>query len=141
MIFLLLLPAIIFPQYKEPKASGSYDVATATYTYTDNIRVDPYSKDGQKRFVNVQFWYPKNTNEKGPLILFSHGSYGVRISNESTYRNLASNGYIVCSLDHPYQSFFTQSIDGTTTLVNSSYIKLITDINKGVYDEKLILSL
>lgn len=91
--------------------------------------------------VNVEFWYPTNADASCPLILFSHGSYGIRSSNESTYRNLASNGYIVCSLDHPHHSFFTQALDGTITLVNPEFIQLTTDVNNGVYDDKTQIKL
>ena len=141
MILFLVLPSILFPQYKEPEVTGTYEVSTATYTYTDTNRIDPYSKTSKNRFVNVEFWYPKNADEPCPLVLFSHGSYGIRYSNESTYRNLASNGYIVCSLDHPYHSFFTQSEDGTITLVDSSVIQLTNDVNNDVYDEKTQIQL
>lgn len=140
-IFFLVLPSIIFPQYKEPEATGTYEVTTATYTYTDPNRLDPYADDGSNRFVNVEFWYPEDANESCPLILFSHGTYGLRISNESTYRNLASNGYIVCAFDHPHHSFYTKSTDGTVTLVDTSVIQLINDTNLGVYDAKTQIKL
>lgn len=131
----------LFPQYQEPEVSGSYEVATVSYTYTDVNRLDPYSDNGQHRLVNVEFWYPTNADASCPLILFSHGSYGIRSSNVSTYRNLASNGYIVCSLDHPHHSFFTQALDGTITLVNPEFIQLTTDVNNGVYDDKTQIKL
>ena len=141
MLIVLTLPSIIFPQYKAPKATGTYDISTATYTYTDTNRIDPYSNNGKYRFVNAEFWYPVNADQPCPLILFSHGTYGIRSTNESTYRNLASHGYIVCSMDFPYQSLFTKSEDGTITLVNPSVIKLINDINLDIYDAKTQIQL
>ena len=34
-----------------------------------------------------------------PVVLFSHGAFGYYQSNISTYMELASNGYVVISLD------------------------------------------
>lgn len=104
MIILLAIadmPAILMPQYKSIEATGQYVVATAAYTYTDQSRVETYTATGAKREVNVAFWYPENANGTYPLVVFSHGMFGVKMSNESLFRELASHGYVVCSIDHP----------------------------------------
>lgn len=129
-----LVPALVFPQYKLPKVTGEYEVATATYTYTDENRIEEFTDTGENRFVNVQFWYPNNADGTYPLLVFSHGAYGIKESNTSTYTELASNGYVVVSIDHPYHSFYTVSDDGTTTLVNAEYMQEINNSNtKGIY--------
>lgn len=133
LLVFVTLPAIIFPQYAPIIPKGEYEVATVTYTYVDENRMETYSDE--YRSVNVQFWYPENANEKYPLIIFSHGSYGIKESNYSTYMELASNGYVVCSIDHPYHSLYTKSEDGKIVFVDKGFVQYITDMNQGVYDE------
>ncbi|HWR22971.1 MAG TPA: acetylxylan esterase [Feifaniaceae bacterium] len=118
-----LLPAIVFPQYEHPPVTGQYGVATAEYTYADKTRIERYSAAGENREVNVAFWYPENTEGKFPLVVFSHGFCGVKNSNESAFMELASHGYVVCSIDHPYHSFFTVNAGGKVTTVDAGYMR------------------
>ena len=57
------------------------------------------------------------TNDTGfPLILFSHGLAGLRMQNSALFEHLASNGYIVASADHTFDSIFTVFPDGRVAL-------------------------
>ncbi|OCA84082.1 acetylhydrolase [Bacillus sp. FJAT-27225] len=135
-----LAPAVIFPEHRAPKITGDYEIATASYTYTDKNRIEEFSSKGENRFVNVEFWYPKQSEETYPLLVFSHGATGVKSSNTSTYKELASHGYVVVSIDHPYHSFFTRSEDGAVATIDSDYQREISNLNaeKEVYSrEKL----
>jgi dienelactone hydrolase/NADH:ubiquinone oxidoreductase subunit 6 (subunit J) len=123
IIFIVTLPAIIFPQYEKIKPTGEYQVATKTYTYTDTERAEIYTNIGENRKLNVELWYPKNAPGKYPLIVFSHGSFGIKTSNESLFNELASHGYVVCSIDHTYQCLFTTDEDGNTTWIDKSYMQ------------------
>ncbi|MFD2446994.1 dienelactone hydrolase family protein [Bacillus sp. CGMCC 1.16607] len=125
-----LAPAIVFPQHKSPKVTGEYEVATANYTYTDKNRIEEFTDKGDNRFVNVEFWYPKKADGKYPLLVFSHGATGIKTSNTSTYTELASHGYVVVSIDHPYHSFYTASEDGTKATINADYNSEISNLNK-----------
>lgn len=136
LIAIALLPALIFPQHKEVAATGDFDVTTKIYTYTDDSRTEEFTHSGEKRKVNIEFWYPQNAKKKYPLIVFSHGAFGIKVSNTTTFENLASNGYVVVSIDHPYHSLFTRDIDGNMTLADSSFMQEVEDVNNGVYDEK-----
>ncbi|MGV8979696.1 alpha/beta hydrolase family protein [Clostridium sp.] len=129
LIFTLTLPAIIFPKHSEVKPSGKYKVATVTYTYTDTKRVETYTDTGENRKLNVQLWYPENAKGTYPLIVFSHGGFGIKASNESLYNELASHGYVVCSIDHKYQCLYTKGEDGHTTLMDMGYMKEVTAEN------------
>jgi len=132
-----LTPAIIFPQHKAPKATGEYKVTTAAYTYIDKSRSEEFTDTGKNRFVNVEFWYPKQADESFPLLVFSHGAYGIKASNTSAYTELASHGYVVVSIDHPYHSFYTASDDGTMALINADYNREISNLNKeGIYTKE-----
>jgi dienelactone hydrolase len=124
LIFTLALPAIIFPQKKAVvAATGEYQVLTQTYTYADTNRIESYTETGKNRKLNVQLWYPDNIAETVPLIVFSHGGLGVKSSNESLYNELASHGYIVCSIDHTYHSFYSTGEDGNTTWIDLGYVQ------------------
>ncbi|WP_240035255.1 hypothetical protein [Neobacillus notoginsengisoli] len=57
-----LAPAVVFPQHKSPKLSGHYKVETAAYTYIDENRIEEFTDKGDNRFLNVEFWYPKNAD-------------------------------------------------------------------------------
>ncbi|MEY9974285.1 dienelactone hydrolase [Lysinibacillus sp. RC46] len=137
LIFVFVLsPVIIFPQYQSPKVTGEYEVATATDTYIDKSRIEEFSDKGDNRIVNVEFWYPKNADGTYPLLVFSHGAYGIKTSNSSTYTELASHGYIVVSIDHPYHSFYTRSEDGIVTMISPDFKNEVENTNKGLYSNE-----
>jgi len=122
IIFIVTVPSIIFPQYKEIKPTGEYEVATATYTYTDKNRIETYTSTKENRKLNVQMWYPKNVHGTYPLIVFSHGAFGIKTSNETLFNELASHGYVVCSIDHTYHSLYTTDDTGHTIHVDKGYM-------------------
>ncbi len=49
-----------------------------------------------------------------PIVLFSPGSSGVRTQNTAWAEELASHGYVVAALDHPYDSAAVVLSDGRT---------------------------
>ncbi len=122
LMFAATLPAIIFPQYNMVETSGEYQVATAAYAYTDMNRIETYTDTGEYRKLNVKMWYPGNAQGVYPLIVFSHGGISSKSSNESLYHELASNGYVVCSIDHTYHCLSTTDEDGHTTWIDNDYM-------------------
>jgi dienelactone hydrolase len=135
LVALAMLPAVIFPQYTPPRVTGSHQVATARFTYTDESRIETFSSSGEHREVNVEFWYPSDAVGRFPLVVFSHGALGLKVSNTSTFLELASNGYVVCSIDHPYDSVFTIDADGHLVTFDRTYLQQVVDVNNGVYSE------
>lgn len=124
LFFVFTFPAIAFPQNKVIiDVTGDYQILTKTYTYIDKSRVESYGNSEKNRKMNVQMWYPDSVGGKYPIIMFSHGGLGVKSSNESLYNELASHGYIVCSIDHTYHSFYTTDEDGDTTWVELGYMR------------------
>lgn len=125
LIFISVTPALIFPQYEPLPASGTYKVTTTRFTYTDESRIEQFTDNGRYRRVNVACWYPQNTDadETYPLIIFSHGGLGTETGNESLYLELASHGYVVCSVGHPYHALWTTSEDGHVTFVSMEYFQ------------------
>lgn len=138
LLVFAVVPSVLFPQFKDIEPSGNYSVATESYTLTDADRIETYSNDGSNRKITVQFWYPDgiSENKKYPLVIFSHGAFGFRGSNYSTFMELASNGYVVCSVDHTYQSFFSNQSDGETVIVNNDFINDAIAVQNGDYDDE-----
>ena len=130
------VPALIFPQYKLPYVSGEYSADTASYTFTDTDGIETFTNTGENRKLNVKFWYPKEANGKYPLIVFSHGAFGVKISNASTFMELASNGYVVCSIDHPFHAAGTVDTDGHLTIGSGEFRQEVMNANSDTYSEK-----
>ena len=141
LVMLVLTPALVFPQTTQLKPTGDYDCETVSYTWTDKNRVETFRDDGSNRKVTVQFWYPKTeTDETFPLVVFSHGAFGYRMSNLSTFEELASHGYVVCSIDHPYHAFFTKQTDGEIIPANREFIQAVLSANGEGADEAEIFS-
>lgn len=130
----VLIPAFLFPQFEAPKRTGKFEVATMQDTFTSDTITDYFT--GGNRQVNVGFWYPENADGKYPLVVFSHGAFGIKDSNESAYEELASHGYVVCSIDHPGHSFYTKSEDGQIVLANKTYMNEVMYSNEDAYYTK-----
>lgn len=122
-----LAPAFIFKDYKGRPLTGSYEVAESEAILIDHSRVESFEDDGSYREVPVHFYYPENVQDikehSLPLVIFSHGAFGYYQSNTSTYMELASHGYVVVSLDHPYHSFFTKDSEGKTIIANPEFFQ------------------
>lgn len=65
---------------------------------------------------------------------FRIGAFGFRGSNYSTFMELASNGYVVCSIDHTYQSFFTMQTDGKVSIVDQGFLNDAIAVQSDDYD-------
>ena len=142
LLAVCILPGIIFPQFKPVSPTGSYATDTISVTLVDESRTESFSQTGEKRKLTVQFWYPvaEDDSDTFPLVVFSHGSFGYRGTNLSTFEDLASNGYVVCSIDHSYHAFFASHMDGSTTLVNTEFLNSAVDITNEKYDEQTTYS-
>ncbi|WP_180270832.1 alpha/beta hydrolase family protein [Sporanaerobium hydrogeniformans] len=135
LLLFILMPAWLFPENSELRPTGNYGTKTVTYTWTDKIRDETFTPEKDNRKITVQFWYPtkdKQSNQKAegkfPLIIFSHGAFGIRASNTSTYQELASHGYVVCSIDHTYHALFTKQTDGKVIPCDQGFMKEVNDL-------------
>ncbi len=129
-----LLKAWIFPPFEEPVGSGEHAVQMQVYTWEDESRVETYTDTGENRALTVNIWYPE-TEGKYPLVVFSHGAFGVIESNYSTYVELASHGYVVASIGHPYHAMFVEDVNGKKTYVDMDFLKQVYADN-GEYSEE-----
>lgn len=125
LIFLLTSALLLFPPYHPLTPTGPHLVESVKYTYTDKNRIEEFSTSGEPRKVNVAFWYPQNSasHETYPLVMFSHGGLGTENGSESLFLQLASHGYVVGSIGHPYHAIWTKAEDGHVTLVNMDYFQ------------------
>lgn len=141
LLFLALIPAFLFSGYDGLETTGEYDVKLAQAILVDDSRVETFEQDGSKREVPVCLYYPDTESGNFPLVLFSHGAFGYYQSNTSTYMELASHGYVVVSLDHPYHSFFTKDTEGRTILVDKGFLEEVQKVNTDSVPEEEILAL
>ncbi|MBR1798090.1 MAG: dienelactone hydrolase family protein [Clostridiales bacterium] len=125
LIASIALPAILFTDYQGRPTTGPYEVKQCQAILIDSARQDIFENDGSSREVPVYFYYPEGVTEEDslPLVIFSHGAFGYYQSNTSTYMELASNGYVVVSLDHPHHSFYTHDTSGKTVIVDREFIQ------------------
>lgn len=131
---------ILFPGYNGLPVTGQYEVNTAEDIWVDESRLEEFENDGSHREVPVHFYYPdvEGAENEFPLIVFSHGAFGYYQSNSSTYFELASKGYVVVSLDHPYHSFYTRDTDGKLITVNPDFMQDCLDASNEVISEEEI---
>jgi predicted dienelactone hydrolase len=140
LIICVLVPTLVIPFKSLPAPTGNFNVGTVTCDFTDENRVETFSaEEGELRKIAVQFWYPADktgaefqddisgapistSQQNYPVLIFSHGAFGVRMSNASTFRELASHGYIVASIDHTYQAFYTAFEDGNSIPVSTEFL-------------------
>ena len=126
LITVNMLPAFLFADYHGRPLTGEYEVKEDQMIMVDESRTEMFENDRSYREVPVHFYYPDAPDKEShsmPLVIFSHGAFGYYQSNASTYMELASHGYVVASLDHPYHSFFTYDTDGKLVTVDPGFLQ------------------
>ncbi len=133
------LPAFLFTDYEGRPVTGPYTVAQCNCILVDKNRIETFENDGSNREVPVYFFAPKEAKdgENFPLVIFSHGAFGYYESNASSYLELASNGYVVVSMEHPYHSFFTKDTEGKTVTVDGDFFSSCMNANGDMTEEKI----
>ncbi len=121
----LAIKVVLFPELKSIETTGEYAFASVTFQLNDTARLETYADDGSCRKLSVVAYYPDSeavVQNSCPLVVFSHGGISHKNSNVSLYKELASHGYVVVSIDHTYQSLYT-TIDGKKVWIDSGYMK------------------
>lgn len=125
VIVLILCTVILFPNLKSIQTTGEYAYTFCMLELTDKSRIEEHKTDGSYRKISVLVYYPSDSkvaSNSCPLIIFSHGGISTKKSNLSLYKELASHGYIVASVDHTYHALYTE-IDGKTICIDYEYFK------------------
>ncbi len=134
LMAIVMIPKLLFPAYEEPVVTGMHQVQEELYTWQDESRVETFTDTGEKRALTVKFWYPKDEGSY-PLVVFSHGAFGVIDSNYSTFTELASHGYVVASIAHPYHAMFVEDAAGKLTIADMDFVQQVYG-NNGEYSEE-----
>ena len=89
---------------------AAYSVKAAKLTIIDRARPTPalggYEGD-DKRELNGVVWFPAGESKAHPLLVLSHGFGGYHRDSTHLAKYLASNGYVVASVDFPLSSMRT----------------------------------
>ncbi|MDO5014963.1 MAG: hypothetical protein Q4E28_03310 [Clostridia bacterium] len=133
IVFVLFIASkLVFPLLDMPEPTGTNKVKTDMVYYVNETKYSDMATDGNAREIPIYVYYPENLKDgEHPLLIFSHGSFGIGSSNETLYSELASRGYVVMSLSHPHHSFFTKLSSGKTVFVDSTFFKEVVS-SKGV---------
>ena len=113
------IPAkVYYPAAKEsvkdlPKARylSKEMIAMIKKQYMMPVKYEKVEQDGSNRsecYENAPFI----EGERFPLILFNHGSGSFREAHSYLFCELASHGYVVVSIGHPYEGMLTELDDG-----------------------------
>lgn len=125
-LVLMTLAVLLFPDLYSVKTTGEYSFKSLVLEVTDNTRKEEFDKKDSYRSLSLLVYYPDITEDKAcPLVVFSHGGISTKTSNISLYKELASHGYVVVSIDHTYHSIST-SINGKKISIDQGYLKEIT---------------
>lgn len=91
-------------QLAEPVATGTYGVATDSFTFVDDERVTPAFgtlAEQPTRTIVTDVWYPDGVDGPFPLIVFNHGQQGEPQQYAPAFETWASAGYVVAAPRHP----------------------------------------
>lgn len=133
---------VLIPVHPIVATTGEYGVVKSDEYFNYPINNEQVETSNGTREVPVTVWHPETVEDmNGKLILFSHGSFGVADSNESLFNELASHGYVVVSLSHPYHSFTTTLEDGTDISVDMDYLQEVMGTQGSEDLEKTLMDL
>ena len=133
-ITIIAFAVVLFPDLRNTKTTGEYSYASCTLELTDTSRIENYKSDDSFRKLSVLIFYPDESNiERNtcPLIVFSHGGISTKTSNLSLYKELASHGYVVVSIDHTYQAISTR-MEGKKIYIDPEYMKELNTENSNL---------
>lgn len=113
-----------YPAQKSPAGSQraqylgrtEHEARTVSDALAREVGLPGFLVDGVPRAHTHSVFHAPVARNGGrfPVVLFSPGSGGVRTQNTAWAEELASNGYLVAALDHPYDSAAVVLTDGRT---------------------------
>ena len=119
------LGKFLFPFIPAFEPTGPFPVKTSWVYLKHSTQYPNFATNADnEREIPILVWQPDQKDLKNlPLIIFSHGSFGTPQSNESTFLELASRGYVVASLAHPHHSFKAELSSGESIDVDWSFVQ------------------
>ncbi|KAJ5119488.1 hypothetical protein N7448_010157 [Penicillium atrosanguineum] len=151
-----------------PAPTGPYDVFYNTAKMIDNTRLDPFDPKHGKHYLpaataqyysNLYSTYglpngsfqsiylqtcpepPKEHHNQFPVVVFSPALGTTRLFYSAIAQSVASAGYIVVSVDHPFDTEFLEFPDGTiVTAANISDEQIPLDVDTRARDIMFVLN-
>ncbi|TVP94558.1 MAG: alpha/beta hydrolase [Acholeplasmatales bacterium] len=118
---LVFSPFVVFPKYAPLPATGPYAVSVIAYSILDPVSHEAFTHRHEQRDIMVYCYYPQGALEDKPLILYSHGGISTPLSNESLLLEIASHGYVACTVSHPFHTLRAQSSTGKSIRMDTGY--------------------
>lgn len=116
----------LIPLNPGPEPTGELDVLSDMVYYRYKSDIEEMLTHGDEREIPVKVWYPKGAKANElPLLIYSPGSFGPENANQTLFLELASRGYMVMSINHPYHSFSSKLSDGKTINMDFDFIKSV----------------
>ena len=98
--------------------SLSAEIGTFWYSHLSNVKTNSYR--------NATISSDESTY---PVLIYSHSFVGLNTENTMLFEELASQGYIVLSVAHPYESVILLFPDGEQIYTDYEYINQLYDSN------------
>ena len=114
---------VYYPVYKdsvEGLSKPEYMSKNIALGLKTGMRIPIKYKEHDENGDNISDCYlnaPRIEGRKFPLVIFNHGLGGYRESNSFMCLEIASHGYVVISLSHPYDSCCAEFDDGTFVMM------------------------
>lgn len=128
LIIAIGLP-VIFPAMPDP--TGTHKVNVTSYEWVDASRHETFSTNpADLRDLMVTVWYPADisTSTSGnifPVLVFSHG-WGMDVHAYSVeMEDIASHGYVIFGIDHPYEADEVRYPDGRVVRLSTDLLNAL----------------
>ncbi|MPW26343.1 hypothetical protein GC105_11140 [Alkalibaculum sp. M08DMB] len=138
----LAVAKVLFPGLSAIKTTGPFSFDSVVVQINDNSRLEAFLNDGSIRKLSLKVYYPTDKSierNSCPLVVFSHGGISVKTSNASLFEELASHGFVVASIAHPYHALYA-SIDGKKVWIDRDYFQELNmeDSNKDIANSYML---
>lgn len=137
MLSLALVPTFLyfalFPPFANIASEYAKEVNSELIYLKHPTSYTNYETEPGLREVPIRIWSPKTQTDAAlPVFLFSPGSFGIDLSNLHLFESLASEGYLVMSLSHPYHSFSAKLSDGRDISTDWNFLADVLNQNRGL---------
>jgi len=146
LVMIAIVLPLLFPTFPLPEPTGAYAVGSASFEWVDESRPESFTDDPtDHRDLMIYVWYPADKAGKGkgngteqslplavtpkpfPVLVFSHG-YGLAVTNSlAQMHELASHGYVIFGIDHPYEASQVTYPDGRAVPMSQNALNSLSN--------------
>jgi dienelactone hydrolase len=113
----------------------SFILTHLSLAHSNSMFIDIHTPEGQS-MLPVSFTKMNDSINKFPIAIYSHGMYAWRQIASVTFEMLASNGYVVFSVDHLPSAMVTRPVNNIHNSVTFDYL-LPSHIESGSANERV----